>query len=83
MESDMRKEYAVNNYHAAYKEWRRREENKGFRTPLRLYLIIVPILATVNIIFVPQFLWFFFPMVGWGVGITMHYLFGFRRFSSS
>jgi uncharacterized membrane protein YdbT with pleckstrin-like domain len=63
----------------AYKQWRRQKEKEGFQTHFRLYLIIVPILATVNLLFVPQFLWFFFPMAGWGVGVIMHYLFGIRR----
>jgi 2TM domain len=26
--------------------------------------------------FVPGFLWFFFPLIGWGIGLLMHYLFG-------
>jgi hypothetical protein len=25
---------------------------------------------------VPRFLWFYFPLIGWGIGLAMHYLFG-------
>ncbi|MBD0338578.1 MAG: 2TM domain-containing protein [Thermoleophilia bacterium] len=26
-----------------------------------------------------SFYWFPFPLVGWGIGLAMHYLFGVRR----
>jgi hypothetical protein len=35
-------------------------------------------LTVLNLVLVTQtqadFLWFFFPLVGWGIGLTMHYL---------
>jgi hypothetical protein len=33
-------------------------------------------LVACNLKFVPGFLCFFFPLIGWGIGLTMHYLFG-------
>lgn len=51
---------------------------KDFRIHKRMYMIIIPILFSINIFLVPQFLWFFFPMIGWGIGLTMHYIHGPR-----
>jgi hypothetical protein len=28
------------------------------------------------LLFVPQFLWFAFPLVGWGAGLAIHYYLG-------
>jgi hypothetical protein len=58
---------------------RPREEKRGFRIHLLVFLCVIPVLAAVNLVFVPQFLWIFFPLLGWGFGLTMHYLFGYRR----
>ena len=34
------------------------------------------ILATVNLLLVPEVIWFIFPMAGMGIGVAMHYIFG-------
>ncbi|HDM36482.1 MAG TPA: 2TM domain-containing protein, partial [Candidatus Syntrophoarchaeum butanivorans] len=31
-----------------------------------------------NFIYSPEAIWFFYPLIGWGIGISMHYLFGVR-----
>ena len=41
-----------------------------------IYVIVSAILVAVNVTFVPQFLWFVFPVAGMGIGVAMHYLFG-------
>jgi 2TM domain-containing protein len=33
------------------------------------------LLLVINLAVVPGFLWFFFPLMGWGIGLTMHFLF--------
>ncbi|MCF7805351.1 MAG: 2TM domain-containing protein [Candidatus Marinimicrobia bacterium] len=59
------------------------KENRGFRMHRLAYLCVIPLLVLINLTFVPEFLWFLFPMVGWGIGLTMHYLFGVRRLEDS
>jgi hypothetical protein len=54
-------------------------ERRGFRVHRMVYMVVIPMLMIVNLVFVPQFLWFFFPLAGWGFGLAMHYLFGVRR----
>ena len=35
-------------------------------------------LIILNLTVAHEFLWFLFPLVGWGAGLTAHYLFRFR-----
>lgn len=79
----MAQQMTLDQYRNAYKEMRCREEKRGFRIHLIVCLCVVPVLAAVNLVFVPQFLWFFFPLFGWGFGLTMHYVFGYRRLEES
>jgi two-component system LytT family sensor kinase len=47
-----------------------------------VYTLVNTLLITVNLLFVPAFYWFVFPLIGWGIGVTMHYTFGVRRFEA-
>jgi len=53
------------------------EEIKGFYSSLLAYCIVIPILIYINLNYVPQFHWFWFPMLGWGIGMTVQ---GFKAF---
>jgi two-component system LytT family sensor kinase len=55
------------------------EAKKGFKINLTAYAAVNSMLVTINMLTVPQFPWFLFPMCGWGFGLTMHYIFGVRR----
>jgi len=48
------------------------EEIKGFYGHLVGYIFTIVVLAVINFVTSPQFLWFFFPMLGWGVGVLIH-----------
>ncbi len=54
------------------------EAKKGFKINLTAYAVVNSALVTINLLTVPQFPWFLFPMCGWGFGVTMHYIFGVR-----
>jgi sensor histidine kinase YesM len=53
------------------------EEIKAFYSGLIAYCIVIPILIYINLEYVPQFHWFWFPMLGWGIGMTFQ---GFKAF---
>ena len=55
------------------------QAKKEFRTHRTVYMCVIPLLAVINLIAVPEFLWFLFPLFGWGIGLTLHYVFGVRR----
>ncbi|AMC09882.1 histidine kinase [Lutibacter profundi] len=54
------------------------EEIKGFYSSLIAYCIVIPFLIFINIKYSPAFYWFWFPMVGWGIGLLFQ---GFKAFS--
>ncbi|MEL1243185.1 2TM domain-containing protein [Flavobacterium sp. DGU11] len=57
---------------------KRVKEIRGFYINLSLYCIIIPILIAINLIFTPDFYWFFFSMAGWGTGLLFHAMAAFN-----
>ena len=53
---------------------KRVEELKGFYSNLISYCLVIPFLAFINLYTSPQYLWFVWPMLGWGFGLSMHAL---------
>jgi len=45
---------------------------KGFYTHLVMYVIVMAILTVANLVMWPDHLWFFWPMLGWGIGVISH-----------
>ncbi|MFA1820925.1 2TM domain-containing protein [Virgibacillus oceani] len=63
-----------------YKRARKRVENlKAFYIHLTMYMIINTMLLLMNIVTNPSELWFYYPLIGWGVGLAAH---GLSVFSS-
>ena len=64
-----------------FKAKKRVNDIKGFYVHLFIYLITIPIIITVNLMFVPSFHWFWFSVLGWGMGLFFHWLgvFGFQK----
>jgi hypothetical protein len=58
------------------------KEIREFYYHLTAYCVIIPIIITINLVFVPEFHWFWFTVFGWGTGLTIHALstFGFVPF---
>lgn len=56
------------------------EQLKGFYGNLISYCIVIPVLILINIR-TSDFQWFWFPMLGWGMGLTFHALetFGYGK----
>jgi hypothetical protein len=73
----------VAEYQEAYREVMTREERKGFAIHRLVYICVNAVLIAVNLIFAREFMWFVFPLVGWGIGLTMHYVFGVRKLEQS
>lgn len=56
------------------------EQLKGFYGNLISYCIVIPVLILINVN-TSDFQWFWFPMLGWGMGLTFHALetFGYGK----
>ena len=59
------------------------ESRRGFKIHAAVYAIVMTGLIVLNSILIANtdadFPWAVFPLVGWGIGLTFHYLYGFRR----
>lgn len=62
------------------KAQKRVEDIKGFYGNLTMYILITIGLAILNLVTYPQFLWFFYPMAGWGIGVIIHAIAVFNLF---
>lgn len=50
------------------------KELKGFYANLTSYCLVIPFLIFVNLYTSPEHIWFYWPMLGWGIGLGMHAL---------
>lgn len=58
---------------ARYQEAKRRvEEIKGFYFHLLSYILVNGVLIVINLLTSPEYLWFIWPLLGWGIGIIIH-----------
>ena len=48
------------------------EDLKAFYGNLTVYVIVISGLAILNLVTYPQHLWFFYPAIGWGIGVVIH-----------
>lgn len=63
----------VTSENAAYARAKKRvEELKGFYGNLTAYCIVIPTLAIINYNTFWGVQWFWFPMLGWGLGVSFH-----------
>ncbi len=51
---------------------KRVKEIKSFYGNLISYCIVIPFLIIVNLMTTPNDIWFYFPMLGWGIGVIAH-----------
>ena len=59
------------------------ESRRGFKIHAAVYALVMTGLIVLNSLLIAytdvDFPWVVFPFVGWGIGLTLHYIFGFRR----
>lgn len=55
-----------------FKARKRVEEIKGFYGNLIAYILVNIGLMVINLLTSPAYLWFFWPMLGWGIGVVFH-----------
>jgi sensor histidine kinase YesM len=66
-------ETTYNNEQSAYlKATKKMEDIKGFYGNLISYVIVITGLAVLNLATYPEYLWFFYPAIGWGIGVAVH-----------
>lgn len=72
----------VADYQRTERETVLREGKRGFMIHAAVYALVMTGLIVINILVIARtdedFVWFVFPLVGWGIGLAMHYLHGVR-----
>lgn len=59
----------------AYQSAKKRVEAKiGFFSHIAVYIVVNCLLIIINISTSPQYLWFKWPLLGWGIGVIFHAL---------
>jgi hypothetical protein len=68
----------VEEYQKRSREYEMSEARKGLMAHAAVITVVSAILAVVNLSFVPEVIWFVFPVVGMSIGVVAHYIFGVR-----
>jgi hypothetical protein len=59
------------------------ESKRGWKIHVAVYGVVMTGLITLNALLIAfndaDFPWVVFPLVGWGIGLTFHYIYGVRR----
>jgi 2TM domain len=72
------REITVADYKQADQQLECEEARRGFTIHAIVYGLVMTGLIILNLTVATEFPWAVFPLVGWGIGLTMHYLFGLR-----
>ena len=51
---------------------KRVEDVKGFYVHVGVYIIVNAALLAINLLSSPETLWFYWPLLGWGIGVAIH-----------
>lgn len=72
----------TNNDLERYKHAKKQVEKiKGFYTHLAVYILVMAGLVYINLKYTPQYLWFLWTLVSWGIGVLFHAALAFNFFS--
>ena len=64
----------MNNQKSQQTALKRAKVKVEFRIHIINYFVINTILAVINLTLTPEYLWFLWPLLGWGIGIILHTL---------
>jgi hypothetical protein len=72
------REITLADYKRADRQLEREQARRGFTIHAIVYGLVTTGLIILNLTVATEFPWAVFPLVGWGIGLTAHYLFGLR-----
>ena len=70
----MSEEITLEEYKKAYREMELEDARRGFLAHLIAYILVNIMLIVINVVYTPEVVWFFFPLIGWGIGLAFHYM---------
>ncbi len=60
------------NYDQYQKAYKKVQNIKGFYTHLTSFVLVIGVVIFINLKYSPEHLWFFYPLLGWGIGVVAH-----------
>lgn len=70
----MSEEITLEEYKKAYRDMELEDARRGFIGHLVAYILVNAMLTAINFVYTPEAIWFFIPLLGWGIGLTLHYV---------
>lgn len=71
---------SVEDFKQAWKELELEEAKRGFLSHLASYVIVNVFLISINLLTSPGSLWFYWVILGWGIGLAFHFVFSRKQF---
>jgi hypothetical protein len=72
------REITLEDYKQADRDLERQDARRGFTIHAIVYGLVMTGLIILNLTVATEFPWALFPLIGWGIGLTAHYLYGLR-----
>ena len=74
----MAEKVSLKDYKRSYRQIMKEVGKRGFLLHLGSYVTANVALAALNVLYQPEYIWFYWPLIGWGIGVLFHYLYGVR-----
>jgi len=69
------KEHEMSDQETRYQNAKERVQAlRGFYVHLTVYVLVNLLLCTINLLTSPDSLWFYWPLLGWGIAVALHAL---------
>ncbi|MEM3448648.1 MAG: 2TM domain-containing protein [Nitrososphaerota archaeon] len=70
----MPEEITLEEYKKAFRDMEMEDAKRGFIAHLITYILVNAMLVVINLVYTREVIWFFFPLIGWGIGLIFHYI---------
>jgi len=64
----------MNNQEARQRAKKKVEGKIGFHIHLTIYIVVITLLAIINYSSSTEYIWFKWPLIGWGIAVIIHAL---------
>ncbi|MEM5828014.1 MAG: 2TM domain-containing protein [Candidatus Aenigmatarchaeota archaeon] len=69
-----KKSISLEEYKRVFREVYIEKEKQGFEYHAISYITVNIFLILFNLYFTPQYIWFYYPLIFWGIGLIFHYI---------
>ena len=73
-------EITLEDYKRAWRKLKLREAKRGFIAHLTAYIAVNTALTIFNLLATSEDIWFYYPLIFWGIGLAFHFVFSRPKF---